>query len=224
MRKCSKCGEEKPFEKFKKDKSCPSGRSFVCNVCTYKRDQAALALRRSTVGLNPELLNRKEKMCISCKEIRFTIDFYNCKRTCDGKQNICKSCSRIAVATYKAKDPEKWAQYNRDYWVGFEDEIAAKRKAYYEANKHWLMPMFKANASRRRANLLNATPNWADLSAIRRIYEECQKVSNETGIVHEVDHDIPLISKLVCGLHCEANLKIIPKVVNRKKSNKFQII
>ena len=34
-----------------------------------------------------------------------------------------------------------------------------------------------------------------------------------------VDHIVPLQSALVCGLHCEANLEIIPGAANEAKKN-----
>ena len=43
----------------------------------------------------------------------------------------------------------------------------------------------------------------------------------ETGVVHHVDHEMPLVHPLVSGLHVPANLQVIPGSMNRKKSNLF---
>lgn len=43
----------------------------------------------------------------------------------------------------------------------------------------------------------------------------------ETGIQHQVDHIVPLRHPLVCGLHCEANLQVIPALDNQRKSNRI---
>lgn len=77
-----------------------------------------------------------------------------------------------------------------------------------------------AKNSRRRALRLMATPSWADLAAILEIYEECQRMNAATGIVHHVDHIVPLISMHVCGLHCEANLRVITGFENMSKHNR----
>lgn len=77
----------------------------------------------------------------------------------------------------------------------------------------------KKNAQRRSA-MLSATPEWADQDAIAKIYEELERVEAETGVVHHVDHIVPLISKKVCGLHCEANLRVFPAFDNLSKGNR----
>ena len=37
LKTCTKCGEEKPFEDFHKDRSKPSGRTYECKKCHKKR-------------------------------------------------------------------------------------------------------------------------------------------------------------------------------------------
>jgi hypothetical protein len=66
-----------------------------------------------------------------------------------------------------------------------------------------------------------AIPKWADLKAIRMFYAEAIRLTRETGIRHEVDHIYPLQSDMVCGLHCEANLRVITKAENQRKKNRL---
>ncbi len=66
--------------------------------------------------------------------------------------------------------------------------------------------------------LWKAQPAWADTSAIRLIYTRRDDINSEGGGV-EVDHIVPLSSKVVCGLHVANNLQIIKSAANRKKSN-----
>lgn len=68
-----------------------------------------------------------------------------------------------------------------------------------------------------------ATPIWANKDKIGEIYLEAANLSRTTGIIHEVDHIIPLTNKLVCGLHVESNLQILTISENRAKRNKFII-
>ena len=68
---------------------------------------------------------------------------------------------------------------------------------------------------------LLATPPWADKKKIREIYSERSRLTEQTGIPHEVDHIIPLRGKNVCGLHVETNLQILTRQHNKNKNNVF---
>lgn len=80
--------------------------------------------------------------------------------------------------------------------------------------------MENARAARRRKLLIRATPSWADNAAMLAMYEEAKILSASTGDVYHVDHIVPLTSKYVSGLHCEANLQVILGDENRSKSNR----
>ena len=90
---------------------------------------------------------------------------------------------------------------------------------YRKRNPH----VFNAAGNRYRSKKLKACPLWANQDAITEIYRQAAEISLQTGIPHDVDHEIPLQGKLVCGLHVENNLQIIPASENRQKSNKFAI-
>jgi hypothetical protein len=74
--------------------------------------------------------------------------------------------------------------------------------------------------SRRRA--IRTAP-WADNAAINRVYENAKRLSDSSGVEHEVDHVIPLRGDYVSGLHHQDNLLIVPKDLNRVKSNLFDV-
>lgn len=63
-------------------------------------------------------------------------------------------------------------------------------------------------------HMWDATPPWADRILILAIYS-ARKPWQET------DHIIPLIHPLVCGLHCQQNLRNIDRRINQQKSNKY---
>lgn len=66
-------------------------------------------------------------------------------------------------------------------------------------------------------------PIWADKMAIKTIYQLARRVSQCLGIEFQVDHIVPLKGALVCGLHVETNLRVIPAHSNQKKWNRWPI-
>lgn len=69
--------------------------------------------------------------------------------------------------------------------------------------------------------MLLATPKWADVEKIMSVYAEAARLTRETGIVHHVDHIVPMKSKIVCGLHWEENLRVLTRSENCSKNNRY---
>ena len=61
-------------------------------------------------------------------------------------------------------------------------------------------------------------PEYADITAIKEIYKQCQLKNIEMGVKHNVDHIVP-ISK--GGKHCATNLQILTAFENQSKGAKF---
>lgn len=76
-----------------------------------------------------------------------------------------------------------------------------------------------------RAKKYNAFPKWANTPRNRykilRIYVEAQYKNLTTKRKWQVDHIIPLYGESICGLHVPENLRVVSKVANQAKSNKF---
>ena len=73
--------------------------------------------------------------------------------------------------------------------------------------------------AKRRAIKFNATPAWANEFFIKEAYALARLRTKMFGFKWHVDHTVPLNSKLVCGLHVETNLQVLPAVKNLAKSN-----
>lgn len=66
---------------------------------------------------------------------------------------------------------------------------------------------------------IRATVLWADFDKIRAVYREADRLTQQTGVKHHVDHVIPLNHPRVCGLHVDYNLRPIPAGPNMSRGN-----
>lgn len=57
------------------------------------------------------------------------------------------------------------------------------------------------------------------MRAIKRVYIEAARLTRVTGVVHDVDHIVPLNHPRVCGLHVAWNLRPMPARTNGAKGN-----
>lgn len=73
--------------------------------------------------------------------------------------------------------------------------------------------MVRRNSERR------ATPAWADRSITRALFQLARIYTEATGERHSVDHEVPLVSPLVCGLHWHGNMRVILLEDNVRKGN-----
>lgn len=64
-----------------------------------------------------------------------------------------------------------------------------------------------------------AKPPWVTWAECDAFWRESERMTAATGVQHSVDHIVPLLHPLVCGLHCPANLRVIPLADNQRKSN-----
>ena len=141
--------------------------------------------------------------------------------TCD----LCVNQRRIKMAEYS----RKWSASNKEkrnasvkHWRDRNPERVAEMNR--KAGRNWSKNNKGARNAitmRRIASLIQRTPSWANFDAIKKIYNLAAKITEETGIPHEVDHIIPLQGKTVSGLHVETNLQIITRTKNRAKHNRI---
>ncbi len=75
----------------------------------------------------------------------------------------------------------------------------------------------------RNNRLKKATPSWVDRKALAAIYRAAVVMSETTGVPYEVDHIVPLINDVVCGLHVPWNLQVLLAVENSRKYNKHTL-
>lgn len=115
------------------------------------------------------------------------------------------------VAQYAKADKAKRLLKGRAWQNANREKVRASVRKWNRSNAHWATC---------RAAKLNATPKWADRKAVLAAYLEARRLTKETGVQHHVDHIVPLKSPIVCGLHVEHNLQVIPGVENSRKGNR----
>jgi hypothetical protein len=129
------------------------------------------------------------------------------------------------------KDLDKSRQRARDYAETHRQEARNKTKQWakdnFERKRRYDKSWVEANRARShsfkakyRAARRQACPPWVDdahMTRIHEIYKLRQDISERTGVVHEVDHIVPLQGKTVCGLHVWWNLRVIPREENNRR-------
>ena len=160
------------------------------------------------------------KTCTKCKEHKSLDLFHAHKQGKQGKRSKCKDCYKEQVNTWKAKNPDKVKSYTKK---SRQENIERYRKTYnkWQSNNR---PIKNAVGSIRRARKLNATPKWlTDRQKAEMLYKYSIAKEAEilTGDKYHVDHIVPLVNDVICGLHVPWNLQVLPSDLNLKKNNTF---
>lgn len=114
---------------------------------------------------------------------------------------------------WEAAHPDRAREYDATYRS--KPEVAAKKREWRRKYMQATRGQHNAARARYRARQRSATPRWADHKQIKKLYEEASRRE-----MH-VDHIIPLISRIVCGLHVQDNLQLLTATENLRKRNKF---
>jgi len=158
------------------------------------------------------------KTCTKCKCEKPLDRFYK-RSDRNTYHSWCKDCKHKSSKQWNAKNKDKHSEINRKWYEENKEHHLSNSKKWYENNKHRKLETTTAREKR----CVLATPTWADRELIKELYALAKKLTEQTGIPHEVDHIIPLQGKNVSGLHTQDNLQVISAEENRRKSNKFII-
>lgn len=188
------------------------------------------------------ILSAPLRVCRICQVGKPDTEFSPRRDRACGYRKECKSCTNARMAEWKTGNPDRLQTYKvtkLSAGYKYEVDVHAQRlanKRYYAANKAKLAERYRENAARwlkqnpeksaakkaeRRFRKARAAPAWANKFFISEAYHLAQLRTKLTGFLWEVDHIVPLKSKLVCGLHVEHNLAVIPSRENSSKGNRF---
>ena len=122
----------------------------------------------------------------------------------------------VRMRDWQRYNSDKVNERNRNY-------RATRREKFNQINKLWRSEnhayILYKNALRKKYIKL-ATPTWANLDRIRKVYIKAVEKTKATGVQYHVDHIVPLRGKDVCGLHVENNLRVILAKENLAKGNR----
>ena len=157
------------------------------------------------------------KACTKCQTTKPFDGFYKRSRAPDGHEAWCKVCRLEHNRAWVQKNKDRHGELTRSWYERNKDHHLVNSKEWYAANHHRKLTTTTAREERCRL----ATPVWADREAIVALYAQAKRMTQETGIQHDVDHIVPLRGKTVSGLHVPENLRVIPSAENKRKAAKF---
>lgn len=204
---CSKCGEVKPLDAFYKNKLGKFGRSSRCRICIreIEREKAKdLEIRERRRKQSHDWYLRNKDIVHSRSRARYRADLEK---------------NRAYSRDYYKKNAELHCERTKRWKVENYEHYRAQQTEYSRKNSAKILH----NTRMRQTRQKNATPSWVDVETLAAIYEESARISKETGVLHHVDHIVPLTHEKVSGLHVPWNLQILPAQDNWSKGNKFEV-
>jgi hypothetical protein len=209
---------------------------YVCKTCKKSKPCTDFPVRRWKTQKG-ELREGPHKSCYECRRLAEQ-ERYNAPASKKRAARLAHyqtnhEASRAYGLAYYQANRERWL--DRENGWRFSERARQFDEAYRqqpevieaarERGKAWRAThkaRLVVKTRRRQQHVARATPGWADSAAILAVYENAERLTKETGERHEVDHEIPLQGKNVCGLHVETNLRVITATANRRKGHKFE--
>jgi hypothetical protein len=236
MKKCPDCGAEKPKSAFGRT----SKRCRECAVTRRKRLEKEVKAR--FFERHPDYQYEQNKKFYAKNREREKARAKEWRDENKERVKVTNTAWREANKEHFLAKKKKWREENEEYLIEYrreyhlrnQEENNERSRNYKEAHKeelalksaeYWRQhpEINRANRAKRRAAEKRATPAWADQDKIMAFYVEAVRLTRQTGIKHHVDHIYPLQSKLVCGLHVETNLQVVPETENHSKKNRMPI-
>lgn len=206
-KKCPHCHQNKDYSEFYKDKSRSSGHSWLCKDCTRSKS-------------NKNYNNNKDSILLKSKEYREkNSEIIKIKRHNRYMKNRDKYLSEMKK--YRSENLVSRKEYDKKYRAVNKNKIRMSRNLFMKTPEG--RALGSVTIRRHTLGKLNRVPKKTtdqELVAIKNLYLKANILTDKTGILHEVDHIIPIKSKEVSGLHVLNNLQILTTAANRFKSNK----
>lgn len=237
LKVCSKCKLEKSIAEFTKSKHRRDGLNIKCKECTRLENKLFRVHNpeKSKLSSKKWYENNKDTRLVTIKNYRDSnkekLREYFKKWRESNKEKYClysrkyyyKNKELVAKRSKSIRELniDKFLKREREHYKRNADARKAKSKKWRENNPH----MVTYHTAKRRSDIQNRTPFWlteSDFEIMSNIYAEAKKITEKTGVMHHVDHVIPLRGKNVSGLNVPSNLQILPAIENLKKTNAYE--
>lgn len=214
---CCACKQEKDAASFFKDKNQKDGLYRCCKACHLVKTKRWKQANKDKV--NSASTSRYAAKREVLRPMQLAWERNNApKIAAQRKRRYDAEPERFRanVAAWSRKNPERAKEIGRSsYWKNRERALAGLRR--YKAENPEVLKLLEL---KRMLAKQQAHPAWANSFFIGEAYRLAKLREKVCGGKWHVDHVVPLQSKLVCGLHVEHNLQVIPDRVNMRKSNR----
>lgn len=181
---------------------------------------------------------KNRKVCSTCKTDKPITEFTQRSGRPIGQfKSSCNPCLAKKQTSYRKANPKKVSASYKKWYAKNKGKRSEDWRAWYAANKERRAEYWSAYyqdnhsemiAKRKRQHAVKVLryPSWltrAHKKSIEDIYEERARISEETGVLHHVDHIVPLQGELVSGLHVPWNLQVMPADENLTKGNRYSV-
>lgn len=123
------------------------------------------------------------------------------------------------IKIYKSRNKEKFSNNRKLYYLNNLEKERKNHSIWCKENKAKCAGYTrKRDFYKNKAILLLSSLHLQQIDAF---YTSALRLTELTGIKHEVDHIVPLKGKDVTGLHVPWNLQILTAIDNRKKGNRI---
>jgi len=180
---------------------------IICRICNEEKGEDYFYFRKESGKYRSE--------CKRCYNIKVSKWQQNNRDKVRGY--VRKSCK----VAYDA-NPEKYREKSRLIRAANPEKVRkivnkSSKKRYYLMHSRERARLNQLSAARRAA-----TPTWLSpiqKAQIMEFYDLAKAKTFQTGIVHHVDHIIPISGENVSGLHVPWNLQILTQAENCSKKN-----
>lgn len=172
---------------------------------------------------------RKMITCAKCQNEKLPEFFSVRLAKKNGRSSWCKDCHNKSASKWNAENYAVYMANLQEYRITHAERRHATNAEYRRTHPDngraakWSRDNPEkeaAKSARRRSQKLRATPAWGNQFFMDEAYDLARRRTLATGFEWHVDHLVPLKSALVCGLHVEHNLQIIPGAENISKKNR----